>query len=240
MSERIAKHIAASGLCSRREAERWIEQGRVTLNGEVVTTPATKVEEGDQVAVDGEGLPGKAPTRLWLYHKPKGLLTTHHDPQGRPTVFDQLPPEMGRVISVGRLDVNSEGLLLLTNDGALARHLELPSTGWARRYRLRVYGRPKKLEGLKEGITVDGVEYGAIEAEVERQQGANCWVSARLKEGKNRELRKVFEHLGYPVNRLIRVSYGPFQLGQLPARQIKEVPRKTLIEQLGRKWESGA
>lgn len=231
--KRLAKIIAHAGVCSRREAEKLIAEKRVTLNGKPVTTPATLVGEGDVVAVDGEIISEPERARLWLYHKPKGLVTTHKDPQGRPTVFDALPKTLPRVISVGRLDLNSEGLLLLTNDGGLARHLELPSTGWVRRYRVRIHGRPQGLERLKHGITVEGVAYAGVEAEVERQQGANCWLRVGLKEGKNREIRKIFEHLGYPVNRLIRVAYGPFQLGTLPVGEVREVSQQVLREQLG-------
>lgn len=231
--KRLAKIIAHAGVCSRREAEKLIAEKRVTLNGKPVTTPATLVGEGDVVAVDGEIISEPERARLWLYHKPKGLVTTHKDPQNRPTVFDALPKTLPRVISVGRLDLNSEGLLLLTNDGGLARHLELPSTGWVRRYRVRIHGRPQGLERLKHGITVEGVAYAGVEAEVERQQGANCWLRVGLKEGKNREIRKIFEHLGYPVNRLIRVAYGPFQLGTLPVGEVREVSQQVLREQLG-------
>ena len=233
--ERIAKRLARAGLCSRREAERWIEAGRVAVDGQVLDSPAVVVGAESRITVDGKPLAAAEPTRLWRYHKPKGLICTARDERGRPTVFDALPKALPRVVSVGRLDIGSEGLLLLTNDGAVARRLELPATGWTRRYRVRVFGKPdpKRLAGLARGVTVDGVEYGAIEAELERQQGSNAWVSLGLREGKNREVRRVMEHLGLTVNRLIRVAFGPFQLGRLPAGSVSEVPAKVLADQLG-------
>jgi 23S rRNA pseudouridine2605 synthase len=233
--DRIAKVLARAGLCSRREAERWIVEGRVKLDGVVLTTPAVTVPEGSLVLVDGKPLPEAPQSRLWRYHKPSGLVTTHKDEKGRETLFDRLPPELGRVISVGRLDLNSEGLILLTNDGALARRLELPSTGWVRRYKVRVHGivDEKLLAPLERGLTIDGVRYGPIKADFERQKGANAWVTVALAEGKNREIRKVFEHLGVDVTRLIRLSYGPFQLGALERGQVEEVPRRVLRDQLG-------
>ena len=233
--ERIAKRLARAGLCSRREAERWIEAGRVAVGGRVLDGPAVVVGPGDKITVDGKPLPTAEATRLWRYHKPKGLICTARDEAGRPTVFDALPQELPRVVSVGRLDVNSEGLLLLTNDGGLARHLELPSTGWARRYRARVFGRPepKQLAALAKGVTVDGVHYGPIEAALERQQGGNAWVSLLLREGKNREIRKVMEHLGLTVNRLIRISFGPFQLSGIEPGKLREVPARVIADQLG-------
>ncbi len=235
--ERIAKRLARAGLCSRRDAERWIAEGRVMVNGRLLDSPAVVVTAADRIVVDGKPLAAPEPTRLWLYHKKRGLMTTHRDPQGRPTVFESLPPGMPRVISVGRLDFNSEGLLLLTNDGALARKLELPATGWLRRYRVRVHGQvvDALLARLAQGITIDGVEYGAIQASVERQKGDNAWLIIGLREGKNREIRRVMEHLGYPVSRLIRVAYGPFQLGALLEGEAKEVPGKVLAEQMGEK-----
>ena len=233
--ERIAKVLARAGLCSRREAERWIAAGRIQVDGEVLTSAARNVTAANKVLVDGEPLPATERTRLWRFHKRQGLMTTHHDPEGRNTVFDALPETMPRVISVGRLDLNSEGLLLLTNDGAVARRLELPATGWTRRYRVRVYGRvePDQLERLAGGVTVDGVRYGQVKAKLDRQQGGNAWLTLSLAEGKNREIRKLMTHLGYPVNRLIRVAYGPFQLGQLKPGAVEEVTGKVLGEQLG-------
>jgi pseudouridine synthase len=236
--ERIAKVIAAAGLCSRRDAEAWIAAGRVAVNGTVLTTPAVVVGEADLVTVDGRPLPDRPVLRLWRYHKPPGLVTTHKDPEGRPTVFAHLPAELGRLISVGRLDLTSEGLLLLTNAGSLARRLELPATGWTRRYRARAHGtiEPAALAALARGITVDGVHYGPIEARLDRAQGSNLWLTLALKEGKNREVRKVLTHLGLTVSRLIRVAYGPFQLGNLARGEVAEVSRKVLREQLGREF----
>lgn len=236
--ERIAKLIARAGLCSRREAEQWIEAGRVSVNGRILRSPALNIQAGDQVIVDGALLPERGRVRLWRYHKPPGLVTSHSDPQGRATVFQKLPEELGRVISVGRLDLTSEGLLLLTNDGGLARHMELPSTGWTRRYRVRVHGQVDEgaLARLTGGITVDGVRYGPIEAALERVQGANAWLSMALHEGKNREIRKVLMALRLDVGRLIRIAYGPFQLGLLERGEVDEVPGKVMREQLGKRW----
>lgn len=233
--ERIAKFLARAGVCSRRDAERLIAEGRVKLNGKKLETPAVKVTARDKVTVDGRPIGAAEPTRLWRYHKPSGLVTTHRDPANRPTVFEHLPANLPRVISVGRLDLNSEGLLLLTNDGALARRLELPSSGWPRRYRARAYGRieQSELDRLAEGITIEGVRYGAIEAKLERA-AANSWITLSLAEGKNREVRRVLEALGLKVNRLIRIAYGPFQLGTLPPGAVEEIPRKVLKEQLGK------
>ncbi|WP_291008580.1 pseudouridine synthase [Ferrovibrio sp.] len=235
--ERIAKRLARAGLCSRRDAERWIAEGRVVVNGKVLDSPALNVSETDHIVVDGKPLSAPERTRLWMYHKPRGLMTTHRDPEGRPTVFGSLPAGMPRVISVGRLDFNSEGLLLLTNDGTLARKLEHPSNGWLRRYRVRVHGQVVEahLQRLNNGVTIDGVSYGSIATSLERQQGDNAWLLLGLREGKNREIRKVMEYLGYPVSRLIRVSYGPFQLGSLEQGEVKEIPGKVLAEQLGEK-----
>ena len=232
---RIAKALARAGLCSRREAERWIGEGRVTVNGQLLKSPARDVSESDRILVDGKPLPTVEPTRIWRYHKPKGKVTTHRDPQGRPTVFDALPEHLPRVISIGRLDFNTEGLLLLTNDGDLARHLELPATGWLRRYRVRAHGEvtQEALDKLKEGIELAGVRYGPIEATLDKVQGANVWLSIGLREGKNREVRTVLDRLGLTVNRLIRVSFGPFQLLDLPAGEVEPVKRRVLIEQLG-------
>ncbi len=233
--ERIAKRIARAGVCSRRDAEKLIEAGRVAVDGVVLSSPALNVGPDAVVTVDGKPIDAPAPTRLWRYHKPKGLVTTHRDPQGRPTLFDHLPPALPRVISVGRLDLNSEGLLLLTNDGALARRLELPATGWVRRYRVRVNGTldPERLGALAAGVVIDGVRYGPIQAVLDSTRGANSWLTVSLREGKNREIRKVVEHLGGIVNRLIRVAYGPFQLGYLEPGQVEEVPPRVLRDQLG-------
>lgn len=241
--ERIAKVMARAGLCSRRQAEAWIAAGRVSVNGQVLSSAAFNVRDGDAVLVDGAPLPQAERTRLWLYHKPAGLVTSHRDEKNRETVFAKLPPGLPRVISVGRLDLTSEGLLLLTNDGALARSLELPSRGWVRRYRVRVHGRvdPARLARLGHGVTVEGVRYGPIAAAVD-EAGAgktNSWLRVELTEGKNREVRKVMEHLGLAVNRLIRVGYGPFELGPLPAGAVEEVPRHVLRERLGVAPEPG-
>lgn len=234
---RIAKAMARAGLCSRREAERWIADGRVSVNGKLLDTPACEVSDKDRVLVDGKPLPTAEAVRLWRYYKPKGLVTTHKDPQGRPTVFASLPPELPRVISVGRLDFNSEGLLLLTNSGELARHLELPATGWLRRYRVRAHGRvaQDELDALQNGVEVEGVHYGPIEATIDSVQGANAWLTVALREGKNREVRRILAHLGLDVNRLIRVSYGPFQLLDMKPGEVEGVKRRVLAEQLGKK-----
>jgi 23S rRNA pseudouridine2605 synthase len=233
--ERVAKVLARAGICSRRDAEQLIAEGRIKLNGKVLDTPAVKVTARDRLEVDGRPIGTAEPTRLWRYHKPSGLVTTHRDPAGRPTVFEHLPKDMPRVISVGRLDLTSEGLLLLTNDGALARRLELPSNGLLRRYRARAFGRVEQaeLDTLKMGITVDGMRYGPIEAKLERA-AANSWITLSLSEGKNREVRRVLEALGLKVNRLIRIAYGPFQLGTLAPGAVEEIPRKLLKEQLGK------
>jgi 23S rRNA pseudouridine2605 synthase len=234
---RIAKAMARAGLCSRRDAERWIEEGRVTVNGQLLKSPARDVGPADKVLVDGKPLPTAEPVRLWRYHKVRGLVTTHRDPEGRPTVFEKMPPDMPRVVSVGRLDLNTEGLLLLTNDGALARHLELPATGWLRRYRVRAHGRVTQadLDKLKNGIEVDGVRYGPIEATLDTAERANVWITLSLREGKNREVRNVLSTLGLDVNRLIRVSYGPFQLVDLAPGAVEVVRRRVLADQLGPK-----
>lgn len=234
---RIAKAMARAGLCSRREAERWIADGRVSVNGKLLKTPACEVGPKDKVIVDGKPLPAASTPQLWRYHKPKGVVTTHSDPQGRPTVFEKLPPEMPRVISIGRLDFNTEGLLLLTTDGALARHFELPANGWVRRYRVRAKGRvtPADLAKLKDGVEIDGVSYGPIEASVDTVQGANSWLSISIREGKNREVRNVLAYLGLTVNRLIRVSFGPFQLLDLAPGAVEAVRRRVLVAQLGPK-----
>lgn len=228
--ERLAKRIAGAGLCSRREAEIWIREGRVQVGGTVITTPAFTVSPEDAVKVDGKLLQAKEAARLWLYHKPAGLVTTHRDEKNRPTVFQALPKSLGRVISVGRLDLNSEGLLLLTNDGELSRKLELPATGWIRRYRARVFGgaTSQMIAQMKKGLLIDGVQYGSVEVVVDSQKKDNSWVTVSLKEGKNREIRKIFEHYGCKVSRLIRLSYGPFQLGSLAKGEVKEVSGRIL------------
>jgi 23S rRNA pseudouridine2605 synthase len=232
--ERVAKVLARSGVASRREVERLIEAGRVALNGKVLTTPAVKVEPGDILTLDGAVVGAAAPTRVFRYHKPTGLLTSHTDPKGRPTVFASLPKGLPRLISIGRLDLNSEGLLLLTNDGALSRALELPSNAWVRRYRARAFGETtqEKLDRLKDGITVEGVRYGSIEAKLDKASGRNIWITVTLSEGKNREVRRVLEALGLKVNRLIRLAYGPFALGTLEAGQVEEIGPRVIRELL--------
>jgi 23S rRNA pseudouridine2605 synthase len=233
--ERIAKVIARAGVASRRDAERLIAQGRVSVNGKLLESPAIRIVAGDEIRIDGKALPRAEMTRLWRYHKPPGLLVSHRDPRGRPTVFQSLPGDMPRVVSVGRLDFTSEGLLLLTNDGELERKLELPATGWIRRYRVRVHGDVTQtaLDDLKNGLTIAGTRYGAIDATIERQKARHLWLMIALREGKNREIRRVCEHLGLTVRRLIRVSFGPFQLGNLPRGEVGEVPHRVLREQLG-------
>ena len=231
--ERIAKHLARAGVCSRREAERMIGAGRVAVDGKTLDTPAFLVTAESAVTVDGKPIAGAKPAELWRYHKPSGLITSHDDPQGRPTVFESLPKELGRVLSIGRLDLASEGLLLLTNDGGLSRLLE--RSDWLRRYRVRVWGRPDvaRLKALSRGITVDGVRYGPIEAGLDSSSASNAWLTLGLKEGKNREVRRVLEHLGLQVNRLIRTAYGPFQLGNMKRGAVARVPPKVVREQLG-------
>ncbi|HEY4136040.1 MAG TPA: pseudouridine synthase [Alphaproteobacteria bacterium] len=233
--ERIAKRMARAGVCSRREAEVMVLEGRVKVDNKVIITPATLVTDDMLITVDGKLIDKPERTRMWRYHKPRGLLTTNRDPQGRATIYDELPKHLPRVISVGRLDYNSEGLLLLTNDGGVARKLELPETGWARRYRVRAFGTltPDQIEKMGHGMTVEGVRYGAIETQVDRQQGGNVWLTMTLSEGKNREIRKVLEAVGLSVSRLIRVAYGPFQLGRLEVGEVEEVPGRTLADQLG-------
>ena len=229
--------MARAGLCSRREAEAWVLAGRVNVNGEMLASPAYNVSATDDVRVDGEPLRERERTRLFLFHKPRGLVTTSRDPEGRATIFDALPPELPRVVAVGRLDINTEGLILLTNDGGLARILELPSTGWLRRYRVRAHGAVEQdaLDALREGVSIEGVHYAGIEARLERQQGANVWLTMGLREGKNREIKRVLEHLGLSVNRLIRVSFGPFELGDLGEREVEEARTRVLRDQLGPK-----
>jgi len=231
---RIAKRLARAGVASRRDAEKLIAEGRVAVNGRVLDSPAVTGGPADAVTLDGRPIPEAEATRVWRYHKPDGLVTTAKDPQGRPTVFERLPETLPRVVSVGRLDLTSEGLLLLTNDGALARYLELPDHAWPRRYRVRAFGRvdPDALARLADGVTVDGVRYGPIEASLDRQQGGNAWLTVGLREGKNREVRRVLEHLGLKVGRLIRVSFGPFHLGSLPRGGLEEIKTKVLHEQI--------
>ena len=234
--ERIAKAIARSGLCSRREAERWIINGQVKLNSKILTECGVNVTSRDLIEVNGKPLPNKVITKVWMYHKLRGYLVTNYDPEGRSTIFDKLKNKIEtRMISVGRLDMDSEGLILLTNDGDLARKLELPATGWLRKYRVRVHGYviPKDLEPLKNGIIIDGIRYGKIDATLDRQQGSNAWLTLSFREGKNREVRKVMNHLGYNVNRLIRISFGPFNLKNLPSGELEEVKNKVLNDQLG-------
>ncbi len=234
---RIAKALARAGLCSRREAERWIGEGRVSVNGEVLKSPARDVSTSDSIVVDGNPLPAAEPPKLWRYHKARGLVTTHADPQGRPTVFAALPKDLPRVVSIGRLDFNTEGLLLLTNDGALARHLELPATGWMRRYRVRAHGAITQgaLDKLKDGVEIGGIRYGPIEATLDKPQGSNVWLTLGLREGKNREVRKILDTLSLTVNRLIRISFGPFQLLDLKPGEVDPVRQRVLMEQLGQR-----
>jgi len=233
--ERIAKTIARAGLGSRRDAERMIAEGRVMLDGELVTSPARNVTENNIIQVDGKPLATREPARLWRYHKPSGLVTTHKDEKGRDTVFASLPKSLGRVVSVGRLDYNSEGLLLLTNDGEIARRMEIPSSGWTRVYRVRLFGKVTQadLDKLATGITLAGVKYGPIVADIERSKGMYSWATVSLKEGKNREVKRVMEGLGLKVARLIRTGYGPFQLGQLAEGQTEEIPARLWREKLG-------
>lgn len=238
-NDRVAKVLARAGVASRREIERLIAEGRVAINGQTLTTPAVKVGPGDILTVDGEVVGGAEPTRVFRYHKPVGLMTSHNDPMGRPTVFETLPDGLPRVISIGRLDINSEGLLLLTNDGELSRALELPSSGWVRRYRARAFGHTTQeaLDRLKDGITVEGVRYGAIEAKLdkaagEREGGRNVWITVTLSEGKNREVRRVLEAIGLKVNRLLRLAYGPFSLGTLAPGEVEEVGPRVIRELL--------
>ena len=233
--DRIAKVLARAGIASRREAEKIIEAGRVQVNGNVITSPALNVTGRDRIVVDNKPLAEPEAPRIWLYHKPAGLVTTERDEKGRKTVFGAMPPEMPRVMSVGRLDIASEGLLLLTNDGALKRTMELPATGWLRRYRVRINGSlsEAKLDELRSGITVDGVEYAPVEVKFDRQQGANAWLTMGLREGKNREIRRLMEAMGVVVNRLLRISYGPFQLGTLKPGAVEEVKQRIVRDQMG-------
>lgn len=233
--DRIAKVLARAGIASRREAERMIEAGRVTVNGKTIDSPALNVTPSDRISVDGKSVAEPEPARLWLYHKPSGLVTTNRDEKGRPTIFDNLPEDMPRVMSVGRLDLNSEGLLLLTNDGSIKRKLELPSTGWLRKYRVRINGRPKDEDfaPLRQGLVIEGEKFQPMTVTLDRQQGANAWLTIGLREGKNREIRRAIEDIGFTVNRLLRVSYGPFQLGNLKPGEVEEIRRRVLRDQLG-------
>lgn len=233
--ERIAKYLARAGVASRREIERMIDAGRISLNGKILDTPAIKVSDADNILVDGKAPPQKQTARLWRYYKPLGLVTTDRDEKGRATIYDKMPAELPRVMSVGRLDLNSEGLLLLTNDGELKRKLELPSTGWLRRYRVRVNGTPDdtNLKPLRDGITISGEHFQPMDVQIDRQQGANAWLTVGIREGKNREIRRAFEAVGLVVNRLIRVSYGPFQLGEMKAGDVAPIAARVLREQLG-------
>ncbi|WP_421695616.1 pseudouridine synthase [Aestuariivirga sp.] len=236
--ERIAKVIARAGLCSRRDAERLIAEGRVKMNGKLLTSAATNVTAKDVIQVDNLPLPQKDETRLWRYHKPAGLVVSNHDPQGRPTVFEKLREQLPRVLSIGRLDINTEGLLLLTNDGELARFLELPATGWIRRYRVRAFGHVEEaaLKKIEKGVEIEGVRYGPVEARIERVQGDNSWLTIAITEGKNREVKRICEHLGLQVNRLIRTAFGPFQLGELARGGIEEVPTRAMKASVGEKF----
>ncbi|APL93855.1 rRNA pseudouridine synthase [Sphingobium indicum] len=229
--QRIAKLLARAGVASRREVERMIEEGRITLNGEAVSTPATLLSSLHGVAVDGNPVAAPAPARLFLFHKPSGFLTTERDPRGRPTIYDKLPPDLPRVMPIGRLDMTTEGLLLLTTDGEFKRQMELPSTGVPRTYRARAFGEvsQNQLEDLFDGLEIDGIRYGRIEANLERRTGRNQWIEMTLTEGKNREVRRVLEHLGLQVNRLIRTSYGPFHLGELASGAVEEVRQHDLV-----------
>ena len=238
--DRIAKVLARAGIASRREAERMIEAGRVTVNGKPIDSPALNVTTKDRITVDGKPVSEPEPSRLWLYHKPPGLVTTARDEKGRETIFDKLPEDMPRVMSVGRLDLNSEGLLLLTNDGGIKRKLELPATGWLRKYRVRVNGRPKDEDfaPLRKGLVIEGERFQPMTVTLDRQQGANAWLTIGLREGKNREIRRAIEDIGFAVNRLLRVSYGPFQLGNLKPGEVEEIRRRVLRDQLGLEAES--
>lgn len=233
--DRIAKVLARAGVASRREAERMIEAGRVRVNGKTIDSPALNVTAKDKIVVDGKPVSEPEPSRLWLYHKPSGLVTTTRDEKGRATIFDNLPEDMPRVMSVGRLDLNSEGLLLLTNDGGIKRKLELPATGWLRKYRVRVNGRPKDedFEPLRKGLVIEGERFQPMAVTLDRQQGANAWLTIGLREGKNREIRRAIEDIGFAVNRLLRVSYGPFQLGSLKPGEVEEIRRRVMRDQLG-------
>ncbi len=234
--ERIAKAMARAGIASRREAETMILAGRVSVNGETLTSPARNVTDDDQILIDGEPMPLRERSRLWIFHKPRGVVTTARDPEGRQTVFDVLPEDLPRVVAVGRLDINTEGLLLLTNDGGLAKVIAHPETGWLRRYRVRAHGDvdQAQLDRLSKGVTIDEMEYGPVEATLDRVQGDNVWLTLGLREGKNREVKRILEHLGLSVNRLIRLSFGPFQLGDLEVGLVEEIRTRVLKDQLGK------
>lgn len=234
-AERIAKRIARAGICSRREAETRIFNGRVTVNGERVSSPALKVSPDDKIIIDGKLLPAREPARLWRYYKPRGLVVSDRDEQNRETIFDHLPRSLPRLITIGRLDLDSEGLLLMTNDGDLARHLELPSTGWSRKYRVRVQGQidPTQLASIADGVSINGIRYGRINAKLDRQMASNAWLTVAIREGKNREIRTIMDYLGHKVSRLIRISYGPFQLGDLKVGDTEAVKSRVLADQLG-------
>jgi 23S rRNA pseudouridine2605 synthase len=233
--ERIAKRIARAGICSRRDAEARIREGRVVVNGEIIDSPALNVSPSDVVSIDNKQIPKREPTRLWRYYKPRGLVVSARDEKNRETIFDKLPRNLPRMMTVGRLDLESEGLLLLTNDGDLARHLELPATGWCRKYRLRVQGyvNEEQLASLAKGVTIDGITYGKVIAKLDRQMTSNAWLTMAIREGKNREIRRIMEHLGHQVSRLIRVSYGPFQLGNLDVGEVEEIRPRIVADQLG-------
>ncbi len=239
-SERIAKRLARAGIASRRAAEQMILDGRIKVDGKILSSPALNVSASNKITVDGKLLAEPEATRVWRYHKPSGVITTERDPQGRPTVFSKLPPEMPRVVSVGRLDFNTEGLLLLTNDGELARHLELPKNAWTRHYRVRVHGtiNEAELQRLAQGVTISGIHYDGVDAKIDSMQGSNSWLSVSIKEGKNREIRKIMEYLDLDVTRLIRTSFGPFQLGKLPRGGVEEVPQRVLRSSLGGFFEA--
>lgn len=236
--ERIAKLLARAGVASRREAEKMIIAGRVKVNNETIRTPALNILPSHSICVDGKPLAAPEPCRLWRYHKPRGLITTTRDPKARPSIFDNLPSDLPRIMTIGRLDINTEGLLLLTNDGALKRYLELPQTGWIRRYRVRAFGTPNKarLEKIKKGAKIDGVIYRPADIELDRQQGSNVWLTIAIREGKNREIKKLLAYAELQVNRLIRLSFGSFQLGKLPIGAVEEIPRRVLRQQLGTAW----
>ena len=234
-TERIAKRIARAGICSRREAESRILNGRVTVNGQMITSPALNVSPNEKITIDGKPLPASEPAGLWRYYKPRGLVVSDRDEQNRETIFDHLPQNLPRLITVGRLDLDSEGLLLMTNDGDLARHLELPSTGWTRKYRVRAQGQidQANLAALADGVTIDGIRYGQVIAKLDRQLASNAWLTIAIREGKNREIRQIMDYMGHKVSRLIRISYGPFQLGDLEDGDIEAIKSRILADQLG-------